>query len=61
MTALLSLDGSVGIKKVPWVLNLLRDERGYPRPWNSEKLVDFSMLPSMWQRLLNSTAVPENL
>jgi hypothetical protein len=32
MTALLSLDGSAGIKKVPWVLNLLRDERGYPRP-----------------------------
>jgi hypothetical protein len=42
------------------VLNLLRDERGYPRR-DAEKLVDFSMLPSMWQRLLISPAVPENL
>jgi hypothetical protein len=32
MTALLSVDGSAGIKKVLWVLNLLRDEHGYPRP-----------------------------
>ncbi|MEX0805049.1 MAG: hypothetical protein WD688_17270 [Candidatus Binatia bacterium] len=47
MTNLLSNDGSVNIKKVRGYLNLLREERPIPEDLDAEKLVDFSMLPSV--------------
>jgi ABC-type nitrate/sulfonate/bicarbonate transport system substrate-binding protein len=46
MTALLSADGSVNIKKIRGYLSLLREERPIPEELDAEKLVDFSMLPS---------------
>src|SRR5438132_2514540 len=46
MTALLSADGSVNIKKIRGYLNLLLEERPISDELDSEKLVDFSMLPS---------------
>jgi len=46
MTAILSADGSVSIKKIRGYLNLLREERPIPEDLDAEKLVDFSMLPS---------------
>jgi ABC-type nitrate/sulfonate/bicarbonate transport system substrate-binding protein len=46
MTGLLSMDGSVGINKVRGYLNLLREERPISEV-DPEKLVDFSMLPSI--------------
>jgi NitT/TauT family transport system substrate-binding protein len=47
MTGLLSMDGSVGINKVRGYLNLLREERPISEAVDPEKLVDFSMLPSI--------------
>jgi ABC-type nitrate/sulfonate/bicarbonate transport system substrate-binding protein len=47
MTGLFSVDGSVGEKKVRGYLNLLRDERPIPETLDPEKLVDFSLLPSI--------------
>ena len=46
MTAILSADGSVNIKKIRGYLNLLREERPISEEFDAEKLVDFSMLPS---------------
>jgi polar amino acid transport system substrate-binding protein len=46
MTGLLSVDGSVSLKKVRGYLTLLREERSIPEEFDAEKLVDFSMLPS---------------
>ena len=46
MTAILSADGSVNVKKIRGYLNLLREERSIPEDLDAEKLVDFSMLPS---------------
>lgn len=45
MTGLLSVDGSIGAKKVRGYLNLLREERPIPEGLDPEKLVDFSLLP----------------
>jgi NitT/TauT family transport system substrate-binding protein len=47
MTGLLSMDGSVGINKVRGYVNLLREERPISEVVDPEKLVDFSMLPSI--------------
>jgi ABC-type nitrate/sulfonate/bicarbonate transport system substrate-binding protein len=47
MTGLLSSDGGVGIAKVRGYLNLLREERSISEAVDPEKLVDFSMLPSL--------------
>jgi ABC-type nitrate/sulfonate/bicarbonate transport system substrate-binding protein len=47
MTGLLSRDGSVGTAKVRGYLNLLREERPISEAVDPEKLVDFSMLPSI--------------
>jgi hypothetical protein len=47
MTGLLSMDGSVGINKVRGYMNLLREERPISEVVDPEKLVDFSMLPSI--------------
>ena len=47
MTNIFSDDGSVNIKKVRGYLNLLREERPIPEDLDAEKLVDFSMLPSV--------------
>ena len=47
MTGLLSRDGSVGFTKVRGYLNLLREERPISEAVDPEKLVDFSMLPSI--------------
>jgi len=46
MTAILSSDGSIDLKKVRGYLSLLREERPIPETLEPEKLVDFSMLPS---------------
>ena len=46
MTAILSADGSVNMKKIRGYLNLLREERPISEELDAEKLVDFSMLPS---------------
>jgi NitT/TauT family transport system substrate-binding protein len=47
MTGLMSRDGSVGIAKVRGYLSLLREERPISEAVDPEKLVDFSMLPSI--------------
>ena len=47
MTGLLSIDGGIGVKKVRGYLNLLREERPISEALDPEKLVDFSMLPSV--------------
>jgi hypothetical protein len=47
MIGLLSTDGSVGVNKVRGYLNLLREERPISEAVDPEKLVDFSMLPSI--------------
>jgi ABC-type nitrate/sulfonate/bicarbonate transport system substrate-binding protein len=47
MTGLLSIDGGIGVKKVRGYLNLLREERPISDALDPEKLVDFSMLPSI--------------
>jgi ABC-type nitrate/sulfonate/bicarbonate transport system substrate-binding protein len=47
MIGLLSMDGSVGVNKVRGYLNLLREERPISEAVDPEKLVDFSMLPSI--------------
>jgi ABC-type nitrate/sulfonate/bicarbonate transport system substrate-binding protein len=47
MTGLLSIDGGIGVKKVRGYLNLLREERPISEAVDPEKLVDFSMLPSI--------------
>jgi hypothetical protein len=47
MTGLLSIDGGIGVKKVRGYLNLLREERPISDALDPEKLVDFSMLPSV--------------
>ena len=47
MTGLLSIDGGIGLKKVRGYLNLLREERPISDALDPEKLVDFSMLPSI--------------
>jgi len=45
MTGILSPDGSMDLKKVRGYLTLLREERPLPENLETEKLVDFSMLP----------------
>ena len=47
MTGLLSIDGGIGVKKVRGYLDLLREERPISEALDPEKLVDFSMLPSL--------------
>src|SRR5262245_43802253 len=47
MTGLLSNDGGIGVKKVRGYLDLLREERPISEALDPEKLVDFSMLPSL--------------
>lgn len=47
MTGLLSRDGNVGTAKVRGYLNLLREERPISESLDPERLVDFSMLPSI--------------
>jgi ABC-type nitrate/sulfonate/bicarbonate transport system substrate-binding protein len=47
MTSLLSNDGGIGVKKVRGYLDLLREERPISEALDPEKLVDFSMLPSL--------------
>lgn len=47
MTGLFSIDGGIGVKKVRGYLNLLREERPISEALDPEKLVDFSMLPSV--------------
>jgi NitT/TauT family transport system substrate-binding protein len=47
MTSLLSPDGSIHLKKVRGYLNLLREERPIPDELDAEKLVDFSLIPSL--------------
>jgi len=47
MTGLLSIDGGIGVKKVRGYLDLLREERPISGALDPEKLVDFSMLPSL--------------
>jgi NitT/TauT family transport system substrate-binding protein len=47
MTGLLSTDGGIGVKKVHGYLNVLREERPISETLDPEKLVDFSMLPSL--------------
>ena len=47
MTGLFSIDGGIGVKKVRGYLNLLREERPISEALDPEKLVDFSMLPSI--------------
>jgi ABC-type nitrate/sulfonate/bicarbonate transport system substrate-binding protein len=47
MTGLFSIDGSVSAKKVRGYLNLLREERPISETLDPDKLVDFSMLPSI--------------
>jgi hypothetical protein len=47
MTGLLSIDGGIGVKKVRGYLNLLREEGPISDALDPEKLVDFSMLPSI--------------
>lgn len=46
MTGILSLDGSMDLKKVRGYLTLLREERPLPENLEAERLVDFSMLPT---------------
>jgi len=46
LIGILSLDGSIDLKKVRGYLNLLHEERPIPENLDAEKLVDFSMLPS---------------
>lgn len=46
MTGILSLDGSMDLKKVRGYLTLLREERPLPENLEAERLVDFSMLPA---------------
>jgi len=46
MTAILSPDGSMDLKKVRGYLALLREERPLPENLDAERLVDFSMLPA---------------
>jgi NitT/TauT family transport system substrate-binding protein len=46
MTAILSPDGSMDLKKVRGYLALLREERPLPENFDAERLVDFSMLPA---------------
>ena len=47
MIGLLSIDGSIGVKKVRGYLSILREERPISEAVDPEKLVDFSMLPSI--------------
>lgn len=46
MVAILSPDGAINMKKIRGYLNLLREERPVAEDFDTDKLVDFSMLPS---------------